>query len=347
MSYYILPKNVNNIVVNPTYSSETPPVYICHSLLYYYNLVKEQIINMFSDDIECSFECICKIANPYEFIFSKVPGSKYSVSKLKPKNNIFYDLLELINNLNLFGFDDASKSLRFLHFTPNYSTSIECFEMFRENNNDKHLVLENYDEVDNSKFDFLFCETKTNDHFVSLIQIITTILKNQKTNGTCIIKISDTFYKPTIDALYLLSSLYEKVYITKPNTNNVITFERYVICRTFTNIVDNIDDNCSRLNSFLNKVGSNNYINSLLNFNVPYYFKSKIEDINIIIGQQQLDSLNCIVSIYKNKNKNEKIETIKKHSIQTSVSWCEKHKIPYNKFSEKTNIFLPIINESI
>jgi len=36
---------------------------------------------------------------------------------------------------------------------------------------------------------------------------------------------------------------------------------------------------------------------------------------------------------------------MKKCNIQKSVSWCEKLKIPCNKFSEKTNIFLPIIND--
>ena len=35
--------------------------------------------------------------NHYEYIFSKVPGSKFSVSKLKPKSSIFYDILEIIS----------------------------------------------------------------------------------------------------------------------------------------------------------------------------------------------------------------------------------------------------------
>ena len=52
------------------------------------------------------------------------------------------------------------------------------------------------------------------------------------------------------------------------------------------------------------------------------------------------------MSIYKNKNKNDKIESIKKTNIQKSISWCEKYKIPCNKFAEKINIFLPINNET-
>lgn len=68
---------------------------------------------------------------------------------------------------------------------------------------------------------------------------------------------------------------------------------------------------------------------------------------NIIIGQQQIESLDMIINIIKNKNREDKIETIKKTSIQKSVSWCEKYKIPHNKFYDKTNIFLPINKEII
>ena len=59
-----------------------------------------------------------------------------------------------------------------------------------------------------------------------------------------------------------------------------------------------------------------------------------------------MESLDQIINIIKNKNKDERVETIKKSNIQKSVSWCEKLKIPYNRFSEKTNIFLPIIKEN-
>ena len=38
-------------------------------------------------------------------------------------------------------------------------------------------------------------------------------------------------------------------------------------------------------------------------------------------------------------------------NVQKSINWCEKMKIPYNKiynkFSEKPNIFLPIINDDL
>ena len=51
--------------------------------------------------------------------------------------------------------------------------------------------------------------------------------------------------------------------------------------------------------------------------------------------------MDLIMNIIKNKNRDEKLENIKKSNIQKCIQWCEKFKIPHNKFLEKGNIFLP------
>ena len=202
MSYYILPKNINEINVNPQYSDELCKPYISYSLLNYYSQIKQQIIDMFSFDIDLSdnsFDCAIKVINPYEFIFSKVPGSKFSVSKLKPKTNIFYDLLEISSNLNIFETFKTNQKLTFFHVSPNYYDSIQCFEeLFREGFYDEHIFIDNcnLDNISDNKIDFLFYETNMSDYFITFIQAILIILKCQKTNGISIIKISDIFYKP-------------------------------------------------------------------------------------------------------------------------------------------------------
>jgi hypothetical protein len=86
-------------------------------------------------------------------------------------------------------------------------------------------------------------------------------------------------------------------------------------------------------------------ITSILDSEATYYFTKKLNDINMIIGQQQLESLTVILNLLKNKNKEEKGDIMKKNNIQKAVSWCEKYKIPCNKFTEKTNMFLPINKE--
>lgn len=351
MSYYILPKNNNVINVSPIALDDCCEPYISFSLLSYYSNIKTQIEEMFVKDVDLSnnnFEEAIQIINPYEFIFSKVPGSKFSVSKLKPKTNLFYDLLELSSNLNLFDTFKNKKPIQFIHISPNYDDSIECVDIFREGFDDCHNFYEKVD-IDsdiNYRGDFIFYETNTNNYFYSLIVAVLVILKNQKFGGNCVIKISHTFYKPVIDIIYLICSLYDKVYICKPNTNNVSSFDKYLVCKEFQ--YDESEENNKylkinyiKLVIFLKRLGEKN-INRVLEDSIPYYFKTKIDDLNIIIGQQQLDALDQIITIYKNKNKDDKIDTIRKNNIQKSVIWCEKYKIPCNKFTEKLNIFLPI-----
>ena len=367
MSYYILPK-INNIVnVNPTDGNDNYlKPHISHSLYNFYNEIQCQIHDICKNNSDVSsnnnYENLIKIVNPCEFIFSKVPGSKFSVSKFKPKTNLFYDLLEISTTLNIF---DAYRTdqIKTLHLTNSNHDTIECFEMLRENYTDEIVYYDTINDetlksIGDTKFNFMFFGIETTNlhqYIISVINYVMIILRNQEAGGSCIIKINHIFHKPIVDILYLLSSLYDKVYILKPNSNNITTFDKYIICKKFNVIKNNsvigknftyLKLNYYRLLIFLKKL-ENKFIYSILDFDVPYYFTMKIVDINIIIGQQQLESLNMIINILKNKNKEEKIETMKKINIQKSISWCEKYKIPYNKFSEKTNIFLPINNETL
>ena len=359
MSYFILPKINNTINVNPIDNENYDDIpYISKTLFNYNNEITEQIHNCFNENTDLSSNRIdemIKLINPYEFIFSKVPFSKFSVSKLKPKTNLFYEFLEVTTLLNIFDSYKSNK-INTLHISKNNSDTIECFEMIRENYKDE---IKYFDEINDEtikligeeKFNFLFFDSKFNNgingYVESLINTLMVIYRNQESNGSCIIKINNSFSKQVVEILYILSSLYDKTYILKPNTSNVTTYDKYIICKNFQ-INENKQKifkiNYFKLLIFLKKLEGKKIV-SILDSEIPYYFLTKIDDINIIIGQQQIESLDLIINLLKNKNKEEKIELIKKTGIQKSVAWCEKYKIPCNKFSEKTNIFLPINKE--
>ena len=360
MSYYILPKTNNIINVNPIDShDDLLKPYISHSLYHYYNQTRNEIEKVCSNENDRANTCfdeLIKIVNPYEYIFSKVPGSKFSVSKLRPKTNIFYDFLEVSTTVNIFE-SFKNQGVKTLHFTPNYSDTIECFEMLRENFNDEIIYYdqineENMKTIENNKFDFLFVEVESNNfkkYVTNLIECLMLIFRNQESGGSCVIKLNHIFHKPVVDILYILSSLYEKVYILKPNTSNITSFDKYIVCKNFQKSDSKsmyYKCNYYRLIVFLKKLEDKNIV-SILDFDIPNYFLMKMDDMNIIIGQQQLESLDMVINILKNKNREDKIETIKKSNIQKSVAWCEKYKIPCNRFSEKINIFLPINKEAV
>ena len=362
MSYYILPKTNHNFIINITFSRFKINTYTSHSLHIYYKNMYSQLENICSSNLETetseTIDKITKIINPYEFIFSKVPGSKFSVSKLKPKTHVFYDFLEVASNSNIFeGF--KTTNIKSLYITPNCSDILYCYELLRENSNDEYIVYNNlceelYKTINGNNYDFMFYEIEPqkfndlNSYIINLVDILLIILKCQSENGVCIIKIDNVFYKPIIDILYIFTSLYDKTIIIKPNTSKITTFEKYVICKTFIKNETKRELYKNYYHSL--KEGLTNYkenlnIDSIIDQDIPYYFINKIDDMNNIIGQQQLESITQLINVIKNKNKDDKMEAVKKSNIQKSVNWCEKFKIPCNKFSEKVNIFLPITKD--
>ena len=378
MSYYILPKKHNTIDINPKLieniegndESILKPV-VSHSLIHYLNIVTEQIKDYFDNIVvdtnnTVNYDMICKIINPYEFIFSKVPGLKYSVSKLKPQNTIFFIIMEIMYNFNIF--DYMNKNINTIHLGKNSHSIIECMNIMREDYNDNHIFFElnesinindlfkKYNEmkslnIKKQSIDFLYFELNnkiylnTNTYIYGLVLFLQLILTYQKENGVTIIKIDNIFYKPILDVLYILTSLYDKIYIVKPNTTNIITNERYLVCKHFTVKKNEILEN--KLEVLIKKLNSSHLIiDSLITENLSAYFMNKIEDSNINIGHQQIEHLDLLLHIIKNKNRDDKIDTLKKNNIIKCIQWCEKFKIPHNKFVDKINIFLPSIENS-
>ena len=158
----------------------------------------------------------------------------------------------------------------------------------------------------------------------------------QKQGGTFILKIFDIFTQATIDIIYILSSLYEKCYIIKPNTSRNANSEKYIVCKLFKPI--NTDKIISKLVSFFNFAHTKTIVR-VLNINIPYLYINKLEDINAILGQQQLENILYTLHLLDN-NKSDKLEVIKKNNIQKCIQWCIKNSLPYHKNINQSNVFI-------
>lgn len=207
-----------------------------------------------------------------------IPSWKKSMNFINNNSNI---ILEngITNNGNLF----EKENLKF------------CYEKYN------HSI--NYITADGG-FDFSIDFNKQEDLSFKLIltQIFYAILM-QKKNGTFILKIFDIFKYKTIEIIYLLSILYENTYIYKPNTSRIANSEKYIICKNFKLINLNLDYNI--INNFDYILDNINNIYSLFNFDLPKLFINKIEEINAIYGQQQIENINTTLNIIReNRNLN-------------------------------------------
>jgi len=364
MNYYIIPKNNFKIKLFLSEMDEQINPVISYSLIYHLNDVYANLIKLEDNATNMTLDYINKIVNPFEFIHTNVPGSHISVSKVKADSNIFFELYEIFQLCDILNLKQFPKSSQLItaQLTSNYSSTTYLLNLLREENVDIDIVTDfNYNNICerfvtnnfSSKIDLFIFEYKDED-YTNMKQYIKNVLltfyiiiKFQTNNGSCIIKLDNIFYKIIIDVIFILSGVYDKVYLIKPSLSNISKGERYLVCKNFnhSSIVNSklliqIDEQLKeRLIKYA--FSSNEMkIYSILYNEIPYYFLNKIEESNSIIGQQQLESWDQIINIFKNKNKDEKIESLKRNHIQKCIQWCEKNQIPHNKFIDKINIFL-------
>ncbi len=167
----------------------------------------------------------------------------------------------------------------------------------------------------------------------------------QKRGGSFVLKCFDCFYKATAELIYLLSTMYEKVYVVKPNTSRYANSERYLVCinflhsdsRTYAPAFEQLMANiCS---------GDAGFIRSFFNgVKIPMFYYSKLEECNSIIGQMQIDNIYITLALIENRYRADKINFYMKTNLQKCIKWCIKNRMEYNPCvdSGERNIFKPL-----
>ena len=167
----------------------------------------------------------------------------------------------------------------------------------------------------------------------------------QKRGGCFVLKCFDCFYKASAELIYLLSTMYEKVYVVKPNTSRYANSERYLVCINFLHsdssyyasifeqLMETICNDTTFIRSFFNGV------------KIPLFYYNKLEESSSIIGQIQIDNIYNTLALIENRYKSDKINFYMKNNIQKCVKWCIKNQMEYNPnimFAEnlEKNIFI-------
>lgn len=172
-----------------------------------------------------------------------------------------------------------------------------------------------------------------------LIAEVLFALTMQKPGGSFILKVFDLMTKSSIDILYLLSCFYKEVIVCKPLTSRIANSEKYIVCKGFfmpknySGFMKYIFENYQSIMAMEN-------ISTMFNFDHNMIFINKIEDINAIFGQQQVENISTTLGLIINHNKYDRIEQLKKNHLNKCIEWCVKYDIPHDGVVENENIFL-------
>jgi 23S rRNA U2552 (ribose-2'-O)-methylase RlmE/FtsJ len=250
---------------------------------------------------------------------SSIPAWKKSEYFLRENQNVFIEK-------GVTGTGDILSLENFLYCSEKYASSMDII-------------------TGDGGFDFSLDFNKQESHIAKLLFAqIAFALCMQKPGGSFILKIFDSFMQHTVDAIAILSSFYEKVYITKPQTSRYANSEKYVVCKGF--IFDGNEEFLPFFRAAFTKMASlsdETHITRFLKTSLSNFFTTRIEEYNAIFGQQQIENIYYTISLIENKHKNEKIDTLIKQNTQRCINWCIKYNIPHNQvLIQGTNAFLTV-----
>jgi hypothetical protein len=364
MNYYIIPKsylNINNVNLKLQLTSEILTPFICHSLFFYLNDTYNQIYklqqNIANTTSSYTAANINTIINPYEHIsiinYNFNNNDTLTNNDIVPLSSIFFELFEICKTFNIEDFLNSNQINNIAHLTYNYVSSLQSLNVLHIHTNNTTISCDfNYDNlthlfINNTysyKLDLIICEFKpdeyadTKTYLQNMLLVLSILTRHQGQNGICIIKIDSIFHKMIVDIIFLLSSLYSKIYLAKPTIMNITEGNKYLICKGFM-----YKNNCSlelKLTNALNELkisNPNDNIYSILYNEIPSFFLNKLEETNIILGQQQIEIYDQLINLFKHKNSEEKIDTLRKNNIQKYHNLYEtKHLI------DKPNMFLQV-----
>jgi cap1 methyltransferase len=159
----------------------------------------------------------------------------------------------------------------------------------------------------------------------------------QKRGGHFVLKVFDCFRQSTIEMIYLLTSFYRNVYISKPHTSRSGNSEKYIVCKGFIH-ESNAPFYTHMYRTFMEITTTRLNVERILSIDIPLQFLTKMEEYNAIFGQYQISNIHYTLSLLDRHMKPEKIDSMVKYNVSKCITWCIKHHVPYNNLN--ANIFV-------
>lgn len=150
--------------------------------------------------------------------------------------------------------------------------------------------------------------SKEIDNTRLLVSQVYTMLLVLKSGGDFVVKIFDTFTKPTIDIIYILTCIFQECYIVKPCTSRPTNSEKYMVCKGFVkSAIANLEGIFeSILIEFKNREINEEkiFLHHLLETNLSTEFLECIKTVNTFIIKRQVSTIDYNLRIIYNENNN-------------------------------------------
>lgn len=296
MIYYIFPKLQKTFLQNSycSYDLKQPiPIYI--PSLYHY-------VNEILSNYQLYSKCL-EIHNKFLQVLNEI------------NYNTDLCIYESIEIFQIFHISFPNYPINTLHFD---ELSYENRNYLCKNIHTSNLVAFENDHVFSPKYDFAYCSSyelsEYNNAINAFCQMCITVL-NLKKNGNCLLKYNDIFLHLSLEMILFFSTFFDKTFIYKPAVANIAKGDRYIIFRGFQGTNETTQTYVKNIFQGIRSCSRFQSIQNILQTDIPILYWSKLEEINSIFGQAQLESIQDIAN-----NIDSEISV-----KQKAEAWCNKY----------------------
>lgn len=190
-------------------------------------------------------------------------------------------------------------------------------------------------------FDWNNENTQEQEAFRLIFAQIFAALKIQAKDGNFVCKFFETFSDTSIKFIYILTQMYDSVYLVKPLTSRPSNSEKYCVCLRFkyedTDVLyKNIIKKLEYILNSLHKNPNEKLIEIWPSLKVPDNFRHAMIYSNIYIANRQVKSINEIVEFIKAQNYYGDVYQMRRQmQIDASKYWISLFMPPIDKFEDK------------
>lgn len=153
-------------------------------------------------------------------------------------------------------------------------------------------------------FDWINENTQEQEAFRLIFAQILMAIKIQKKNGHFVCKFFESFSDSTAKLIFLLSNIYEKVYLVKPLTSRPSNSEKYAVCMNYkdNSNTQNIIKIMEQIHTILHNNKNLHIVSIWNNILYPPVFKTTLIHVNKTIANYQLKAINELVDFINAQN---------------------------------------------
>jgi len=268
-----------------------------------------------------------------KYSFTDLLNLKISDDIYHPKT--YFAFIEISKICKIFN----SSHLNTMHISDSYDY-LDALYQLRDNHDNyiflsenticntepSYLTYENTKELDSlshkyaSKIDLISINY---DDMKSTVKFFLLALLFQNTNGNMIIKIKRLNNHISKEIIYILMSLYNNVLIIKPKIVNSVNEYKYIVATQKMVSVDKYSQYIIRLFNILNKLSSNQNIHHILKIDIPQILVNKIDECELIMSENTLNThMKILNSIHVN---NINLKSLEKKNESETNNWLREN----------------------